>query len=675
MARCVVRWVGVAAVLAALIGAWPGLAAELSATTQVADAKAYYGQVVTPEGKAVAGARVFLVEHGSWDTLGRTVAVERSDAQGRFRLTAAEYPRGVLVQAEGYGLGLGKLEPGATEEGPSEIQISSPSEVCLRFVDDKGSPVAGVQVMPRWLFDERGMALADLPGELQDALAQTTDANGECAFGGMPAGAMLRVDVRDERYAQGYASMNASVGGTKPVVMKLHQAGAISGRVVVGKDSTPVAGVRIGVQPTNDNREGGGGSAVTDARGDYRVKKLPPGQYNVALDLKGKLDGQYTAVAHERLTVEGGQDVAGTDFKLIPGGIIAGRAFVEDTGKPLPGIHIGVYGPAHPQSSAWVQGTETGADGKFTLRVPPGEQYVYRVSSSLPVGLVPKDGNNARDVRNVKVQEGQTATVEFAFRRNLAPGVRGRVVDAEGKPVAQAKVIVETLLTDGGGVVETDADGRFDIPGTPNGAHVSAAKGRAMTEKAVTIDARNRDLTLVIRPSKPASARVVVTADGEPAAGVKLTLWVRSGNIASEVQEQTAGADGTAVFRKLTSTMQYEVHSQGGGYGVGNMKVEVKAGGEVEVRMTVPKAQSFVAGQVLDSEGRPVADYQVEFGSDKSGQRMINTDADGRFRFDDVVAGDRVFVFARKGEKSIRAEDAKAGKDDVVIIVPADKKK
>jgi len=68
--------------------------------------------------------------------------------------------------------------------------------------------------------------------------------------------------------------------------------------------------------------------------------------------------------------------LSGVDFELIPGTVIEG-VVTSTGGKPMPRIWVGVYGPAHPQSSAWVQGTKTDAQGRYRFLVPPGKQMVY----------------------------------------------------------------------------------------------------------------------------------------------------------------------------------------------------------------------------------------------------------------------------------------------------------
>ena len=68
----------------------------------------------------------------------------------------------------------------------------------------------------------------------------------------------------------------------------------------------------------------------------------------------------------------------------------------------MPGVMVGIYGPAHPLTSAWVQMTTTRADGTYLLRVPAGKQYVYIMSEGR--------GDSGE---HVSVTEGHSTEVDF----------------------------------------------------------------------------------------------------------------------------------------------------------------------------------------------------------------------------------------------------------------------
>ena len=73
----------------------------------------------------------------------------------------------------------------------------------------------------------------------------------------------------------------------------------------------------------------------------------------------------------------------------------------DGAGRPVEGAFVGVYGPAHPASSAEVQSTLTDAKGRYLLRVPSGDQRVYLA-----------DGRYEGISDNVSVADGSTTSLE-----------------------------------------------------------------------------------------------------------------------------------------------------------------------------------------------------------------------------------------------------------------------
>jgi hypothetical protein len=129
------------------------------------------------------------------------------------------------------------------------------------------------------------------------------------------------------------------------------------------------------------------------------MPRLLAGHYNIALDLSGTLDREVTAVAHENVEI-------GQDFELIPGVLVNGTVTGAD-GEPKAGIEVGVYGPAHPNSSAWVQSATTDKSGHYVFRVPAGKNRVYVMS-----GPIMPEGSD----RTIEAVDGQETKVDFVVK-------------------------------------------------------------------------------------------------------------------------------------------------------------------------------------------------------------------------------------------------------------------
>ena len=245
-------------------------------------------------------------------------------------------------------------------------------------------------------------------------LSVTISADGLATFDKIPATTDARLDVSDDRYAR--LGFEDRFDGTKSGLqtITLRQSAEISGRVThAGK---PVAGVTIGVQDNNENysiRTGLQdifGSAVSDSDGNYTIRRLGTGLVNVIFDERFAKNRQLTAVAHEGIQTKPGKAVRNVDFELVPGGIVVGRV-TDLSGKPIPNTSVGIYGPAHPRSSAWVQAVKTGRDGRYELRVPAGKNYVYGM-----------DFPYIQQLHEIVVQDGKQTTKNIVLARSRNPG-------------------------------------------------------------------------------------------------------------------------------------------------------------------------------------------------------------------------------------------------------------
>jgi tetratricopeptide (TPR) repeat protein len=100
------------------------------------------------------------------------------------------------------------------------------------------------------------------------------------------------------------------------------------------------------------------------------------------------------------------------------------------------------------------------------------------------------------------------------------PLVRGRVVDATGKPVADAVVTFVAQFVQLSRNAKTDAKGEFLMVGLPSGQYaITATKEGVGTDKitAGVTQGQNAPLSLTLRPAAPAGA-LVAPAGGDTAA-------------------------------------------------------------------------------------------------------------------------------------------------------------
>ncbi len=649
------------------------------------------GRVLTPDGTPVAAARVSWVGAGTNDFFRpRVLASVQSDAAGLFLFDkVADFAGGrtpqLLVEAKGWGLTIPALP---ADDQAMEIRLRPATELQLRFVDEAGKPVEGARITafalmekatprtaPSGSFAPREMLASGLPRIVPLPAAEgrftvRTGADGTCRFSELPQGAQLRLQVHDERFAQlkfeeSVVDLGASTT-TSAAPIRLMAGATLRGRITFGPDGKPAAGVRVGAQEV---RHSDWGEAVSDSDGRYAITGLRPGAYNVALDLKNKMETDWTAPAHEELSVAKGARLNSIDFKLVKGALVRGKVLAETSGKPVEGVHIGIYGPAHPRSGAWVQGVITGPDGAYQLRVPQGKQHLYIMMSAPPSGFsFPRSKQH-----DFSIADGQTRTIDF----KLPPGaeikpVQVVVLGPDNKPVADAEVEIAPMSEMGGMeyVGRTDADGKVTASQSAAASvTLRARRGDMATTKAVMADGSK---TATLRLEKNALVTLagrVTDVNGKPIAGAKVQLikWTYDRGLGQAAA--TTDEAGRYTIAALWPDVSYSLSATAKGYGEAQLQqMQLQPGEKRDLKtLALKKADSFVAGRVVDEQGEPVPGAQVGSDGRDTPYQGATSDAAGTFRFDNVVAG-KLNLWAVKGQR--RAEkEAQSGDDKVVLVI------
>lgn len=291
-------------------------------------------------------------------------------------------------------------------EETHELQLLPKAAVSGVILTPDGTPAGNQALVSELLTSGKGehFGFFMMPKPLQ--AFTTTDSAGRFTTDAFPAGTRFKLDCpslttsgNENRFIE-VKSNGLDIG-----TIRYELGATVEGQVT--RDGVPVAAIEVGAQS-----DGEWGSAITDANGRYSIRRLPADKYNVALKLEDQMQKEVTAVAHGALTVVGGKTVERIDFQLIPGAIIRGKVVTRD-GKPKEGAMIGVYGPAHPQSGAWVQSTVTDKNGEYLTRVPAGQQHVYIMEMF--------EGNPGNTTADVTVEDGKTVRVDFTYPVSDSP--------------------------------------------------------------------------------------------------------------------------------------------------------------------------------------------------------------------------------------------------------------
>jgi protocatechuate 3,4-dioxygenase beta subunit len=417
--------------------------------------------------------------------------------------------------------------------------------------------------------------------------------------------------------------------------------------VVRGPGGGPVEGalVRWGVRQTSDALE-----TRTDKAGRFRLPLVPatPGQLAV--------EAKEVAPAFPQVPAGGDHETA---IDLVAGHSVQGM--VRDFGKePFAGVRVVPVIPSPEPGIGnpyWLteKGALTDARGRFRIDgVPDTATFDF-----LREGL--------SDLRGQGLQFDGAGNVVLM---TAGGAVRGRVVDAAGRPVRNFRVMVNAPHDRrpnegyggyfagycGIGVRFTGDDGEFVLTGLVAGnlhrVSVAAEGHGAAVEDRVRAEPLNRlppaeKLTLRVGPAHTLRVRAVTGKEARPVGRARVTLvngdpgldqsfsWGYHDASWEEMARARTGADGWAAFPSLTfgeATVLVEAP------GFGRRRLPWR-GGQRELTFAL-EPEAVLTGTVRDGAGRPLAEVYVSLSGDGGDSIGTVTGEGGKFRIKELPAGD-----------------------------------
>ncbi len=248
----------------------------------------------------------------------------------------------------------------------------------------------------------------------------------------------------------------------------------------------------------------------------------------------------------------------------------------------------------------------------------------------------------------------------------LLAKVRGRVLDAEERPVAGAHV-GSSLRDDSG--VDCDADGRFEVP-VEHKAQVRlyvSAPGFVLLRQEVSVDLDTGvgEAELHLRTANRIHGRVT-DDNGAPVAGATVrtffTIYDTPG---------TTDADGRFVLDNLDPSLaSHDLFARKEGYIEAREQVQAKTP-DVEQDLVLRRGVE-VRGIVVDTQGRPVPAATVFLGFSPSAYNRQDAVSDlaGAFRFACVAAGEHTLNVERRGFSGLRQQIQVPPPPSNPVVVP-----
>ncbi|MBL8606743.1 MAG: carboxypeptidase regulatory-like domain-containing protein [Myxococcales bacterium] len=581
-----------------------------------------------------------------------------TDASGRVkvgRLRAG--PWVVRVRAPGY-------EPvvrrGAREGELVEVVLRKLGAFVVTVVDSAGAPAGRARVL---------ITSASLhPARIADA-----DERGVVRIGSLDAGAYALRAVRGSAVSPVELAASLGVGEEKAVTLKLASGVHVAVRVVddEGERADPVAGAQVTVA------EGGVSpfpvEGVTDGQGRAVLGPVLPGgvtvsvsatgfaprgpmrapegeELRVVLSRSGAIEGR--VVDDRGFAIDGATlRVVGTDFYGGPVDEDPDRQGFRDAlfaarlSGPTPLVKVGelgvVPGPVPPIPPPGAAIVPTGPP--LAARPKEVEPWTTRRDGTFRVSPVPA-GRVRLLVRHpqyveaeselVTLKPGEDGKVQVVMQRGGS--IEGRVVDASGRGVDGAHVLLVPARAGVEKSSRTASDGTFAFASVPDavtllvsyrddpsdyGARVDVAVREGKTERvSVTLPERRPPLEVTVKDGRgrPVENAQVTAHSSDASAALRTTAFTDARG-----RVELAGARGIAVRLEV----------RGPDFAPLAKDVDASA---ARAEVTLALAETL-AGEVRERRA-PLADADVTVFAD-TGSIHVRTGPDGAFRVRDLAPG------------------------------------
>ena len=634
------------------------------------------GVVIDDRGKPVEGAEVRWQSANRFGNFGVRRDPATTDEHGAYRLYGVRPGDGeVVAEKDGLLEGRAELEDlaDAEERGGVDVILSSGLEIAGVVRTKDGAPAAGATVTAA-RENEGGRRMGwRRDGGGDDEHEAEADEQGRFVIGGLIAGD-YRVTTEWDAPGEGDwkdTQLAVPAGERNLVITVAPPPGVVL--IVTGPDGAPVPRVTIELTPAGDADGGGGGLAgflgggrrgsidadLEDEDGRYFVEDVTRGPWTVEVSGAGLVQ----ETDDLEILVDGSTEHR---VSLVRAASITGLV-VDPAGAAARDVNVRLVDAADDATTPWgmriggdVMSRNSDDEGRFELQgLRPGSYEL----------IANEDGFAASEPRGVTLLAGDEVTgIRLALR--MGGTIRGTIHGDDGRPQSGRTIMAMSQGGAGGfpSTATSDAQGVFEItplePGTyqvfaqPDMRRMAEAadsegepspaeffKSMQMT-MATVVDGEVTEVALGAPPAAPVRVHGRVTQAGEPVEGGMVTLVREGGNVMEGFSPADVADDGT-----------YELVVDGGGRATVIYAREGFARAGAEFPVVIPQRDEYrldlevpggaIVGRLLGTDGGPLPDQMVSL-ERRSGMpaltgmgmgNMTETDADGRFRFNDLEEG------------------------------------
>ncbi len=614
-------------------------------------------------GEGVLGVRVSAQRYEKWDSDGKITPVEVQNREeivtgpdGRFMVKVRpqignrpsfyyKLPAGwILVKTETNSIEghytYYDLAPGQT----AEVEIRLQKGVLLRvrvLHGDGQTPAAEVSVIITRLSDHL-------------TRHRITDAEGRFSIAVVP-GAAIRLDAQAEHSSVSREIEASESVLAEEVVLILEEMATVAGKVT-DSQGEPVSGIPITVSQALSNRRGYATTQqiATKEDGSYRIERVPPGK--VQIQPKPPQESEYVAPEPFNAALSPGEVLEGVDFELVMGDIIEG-VVSNDEGELLQGVTV-----------AWM----TQISGRYDHRSTQTDSKGHYQLGGIPIGKsVSRLYTNHPDYES----ESRENISPYDGPQNFVLHPKGKITlvaidEQSGVPIPSYSYRLLKKTWSGYDKVQNHQDKRVTNPeGRTSLSGISAGELRV---DVVEMDGsgqptgRRGSTFFVLEPSKKSQEVVVRVGEGRKIAGT-----VVLGEGGPPVKGASVGFENLRDMWGVRPLEKHPLYDPEGtttdavgrfelanvSPGVYTLVVEKEnLKSEKPVQVEVPEDRdpepvtivlsdgAAVFGVVIDFDGNPIPNltmfHQIyREWMDRESARRVETDEEGRYRFDGLQPG------------------------------------
>ncbi|MBW3563783.1 MAG: carboxypeptidase-like regulatory domain-containing protein [Acidobacteria bacterium] len=592
------------------------------------------GRVVTQEGAGVADVRVLVP--------GADTGNVRTAPDGSFAVPDLPHGQTMLVALDPER----SIREMRTVTLPSDeltIRLPATGTLAGKVVDEDGAPVKSFQAQAGRDETGGGQIQVRLSGAQNDSFI-TED--GRFTLDDVPIGT-AKVTVS----APGFISR--TVHGieieeneiSEQVEIRLEKGATISGKVT-GPDGMALSDVSVSADVPGSFNPFSTLIASTNASGEYELTNVPRGERTITFTRTG--------LQPTRRTVQIEDQSETVDARLEAGLELTGRVRTSD-GRPVVGAQV--HAVSSERTNTRFDITTDGA-GNFSIDgLAPGRYTVRAMHRDHATATAELDMRSDQSI-DLTMESGGTLV--------------GRVSGLDES--FYSKTSISARNSSIGNTTPLRMDGTFRLEGAPTGSvTVMAQVNDRMAQRysePVTVEVVNGgEQSVDLRFVEGLTISGTVTRRGNPLTSGVVVFRGRAGRNQGNSPIETGGK--YRVSGLVEGTYDVSVFDMSSGAFNTTYEVTRDATFDIDIR------GGSIEGRVVDSAGAPVENADVQIASEGSApmsrQRKV-TGVDGRFRFDDVTAG-QWSVIARKdgfGQATATADvRTEAAQELVLRLAPA----